>query len=276
LGRRERQVIDTTRFESGHREMTWEYDAEGRVVRTTYDGWTSKGLFRETQIFYDPLGRRERLETTEDGAPSDRVKYVYVDGEPSIVEERHHDVADDSLEYGFRYQLAANRWLQRLEIFNAEIVQTAEIYSYEDVTTGKLSRRDLDLEADGIVEEVDDFFWDAEGRVVRAEYDTNGDGLIEDKIGFTYDAAGNLVLRTWDHPEHWVNYSTTFVWEDKRLLEVERTDDTSGASLERWSFEYGCPGNLPMDVNIAPIQGFRREMEVLPVEVDATKWWEET
>lgn len=272
-GRRIRQLVDTLRFEPNHREMTWEYDDEGRVSRTVYDGWSSNDLLRETRFFHDEAGRLEHTETDENGVPIDRVQYVYIDGDPSIMEVRHYDPSTDTLKYGFRYELLQDRWLSRSEIFNVEVVQTAEIFTYEDVSIGKLVRRDLDLDADATINASDAIIWSPEGRVERVEYDVDGDGLADEKRNFTYDAAGNLVLQTTHQPEHWVNFSTTFSWDDVHLSSVERKDETSGTVVERWSFEYGCSADLPMDVPVAPIQGFRVEMQTLAVEVDTTKWW---
>jgi hypothetical protein len=273
-GRLETQVVDTTRFNTGHREMTWEYDDQDRVVRTTYDGWSTPPQMRESRYFYDAMGRRDRTETDEDGVPSDRTQYVYIEGEPFIIEEQHKSGPDGAVFYGFRYFLAQGRWLERMEIFNIEVVQAAEWYTYKDVSKGLVSRRDFDGNGDNLVEEVGSYFWNAYDRMERAEYDTNVDGTVDQAYTYEYDALGRMLKREWivDDQGH-LEFVTTFTWSDNGLEHVERADALTGGVIEAWSFTRGCPGDLPMNVAIAPIQGFRYEMQTLPVEVDSSTWW---
>ncbi|MBK9259559.1 MAG: hypothetical protein IPM54_06935 [Polyangiaceae bacterium] len=272
-GRRIGQVVDTTRLDPGHREMSWEYDEQDRVTRTTYDGWGADEKKRETRIYYDAMGRREHTETYENEVLSDRVNYVYIEGEPAIMEQRNIDVTDGSLEYGFRYIVADGKWLTRTEIFNVEIIQSVETYTYQDMNKGIVSRRDLDLPADGIIEYSDHYFWDANDRLERVEFDDGADGAVDQKYAYEYDAAGRVIKKHWFvYDQGHLEFVTVIDWSDKGLTYVERSDALNGGVIESWSFTYGCE-NPTMDVPIAPIQGFRYETTTFPHELDTTKWW---
>lgn len=274
-GRRIGQIIDTTRFESGHREMTWEYDEADRVIRSTYDGWGSDKSFLDSRILYDSQGRRSLLVSEKNGVLSDTVESVYMDGEPLVLEEQHFSGTDETLTYGFRYFLGQGRWLERSEIFNPEIVQSAEWYSYEDQSKGRVSRRDFDPGADNIVEEIDQIFWNAAGNVDKTEFDLDANGTVDQRNAFEYDLQGRLVRRTWSvFDQGNLEFLTTIDWADGALQRVVRLDKPTGQIIESWDFEYGCDNQWPMNVNIAPIHGFRYEMQTLPFNVDSSTWWQ--
>ncbi len=273
-GRRIEQIIDTTRFDSGHRKMTWEYDDSDRVIRSTYDGWSTNNAFRDTHLSYDAMGRRDTMNTAENGIPTDRVIYVYIDGDPSIVEEQHRNDPDQAIVYGFRYFLHQNRWLERLEIFDAETVKSAEWYTYENISKGMMSRRDFDSNADGMPEEIDSFTWNAANLLERAEYDIDGNSTLDQSNVYEYDSVGRITQRTWHvYDQGNLEFVTKFDWSDKTLKHVERVDTMTDQVIEAWSFTYGCSSEWPMSVNIAPIQGFRSELQTLPFSVDTSTWW---
>lgn len=274
-GRRKGQVIDTTRFDSQHREMTWEYDEAERVIRSTYDGWGSDKSFLDTRFTYDDQGRRSTLESKKNGVLYNTTKVVYLEGEPLVVEERHFNGTDEAFAYGFRYFLGQGRWLERSEIFNAEVVQSAEWFTYEDQSKGRVSRRDLDSGADNIFDEFDHIFWNEDDLVEKTEFDLDASGQVTQRNQYEYDQQGRMIRRTWFILDQGtLEFLTTIDWADDVLRHIERIDNATGQVIEAWDFEYGCNNQWPMDVNIVPIQGFRYEMQALPFNVDSATWWQ--
>ncbi|MDC0744119.1 hypothetical protein [Polyangium mundeleinium] len=266
LGRRMTQTVEDGRFSSPHREMTWEWDDQDRVVRTTYVASKPEGDARsESRFFFDAAGNHERDEFFADGVLSRVMRYRYLGGEPFVLEAGSDDGGDGTEEHVFRQFYAAGQWLVKAEhvYMNGEQIVT-EDFLYEDLAAGRLSRRDFDADGDGQPDYVDRFFWKEGGSITRVEYDTKGDGVLDQSVDFDYDA-GRLVRRTWDvFDQGTQKFITDVTWSGSRLERVARRDAPTGQVIETWIFSYGCAGDLPMDVPIAPIQGFRYELMTNP------------
>ncbi|MDC3962810.1 hypothetical protein [Polyangium jinanense] len=264
-GRRVTQTVEDDRLGAPHREMTWEWDDQDRVVRTTYVASKPEGDTRsESRFFFDAAGKPERDEFWTDGVLSNVTRYRYFDGEPFVLEVGRDNDADDTEEYFFR-QSYAGQWLVKAEsvYMNGEQIVT-EDYSYDDLTAGHVSRRDFDADGDGQLDYVDRIFWNESGLIARVEYDTKGDGVLDQSVDFEYDA-GRLVRRTWDvFDQGTQKFITDVTWSGARLTRVARRDAPTGQAIETWIFTHGCAGELPMDVPIAPIQGFRYELQTYP------------
>jgi hypothetical protein len=261
-GRRVTQTAEDGRLGIPHREVTWEWDDQDRVVRTTFvrSGGENDGT-NESRFFYDATGKREHDEFFTNGALSTVVRYRRFDGEPFVLEAGRDEGGDGTEEWVHRHSYEAGEWLVKAQTvyMNGEQIVT-EDFTYEDLAAGQLSRRDFDADGDGQADYVDRFFWDENGRVKRVEYDTSGDGVLDQSIDFHYDAE-RLVSRTWDvFDQGTQKYVTNFDWSEGRLDRVARRDGLTGQAIETWIFSYGCAEDLPMDVPLAPIHGFEYEL----------------
>ncbi|MDI3282238.1 hypothetical protein [Polyangium sp. 15x6] len=265
-GRRVAQTVEDDRLGAPHREMTWEWDDEDRVVRITYVASKPEGdTHSESRFFFDAAGKPERDEFWKDGALSSVARYRYLDGEPFVLEVGRDSDGDGTEEYVFRQSYAAGQWLVKAEsvYMNGEQIVTEDFF-YDDLAAGHVSRRDFDADGDGQIDYVDRVFWNEGGLIARIEYDTKGDGVLDQSVDFEYEA-GRLVRRTWDvFDQGTQKFITDVAWSGARLERVARRDAPTGQAIETWIFTHGCAGDLPMDVPIAPIQGFRYELQTYP------------
>ncbi|HVK67606.1 MAG TPA: hypothetical protein VM694_24140 [Polyangium sp.] len=275
LGRRITQTVEDGRFSIPHREMAWEWDDQDRVVRAAYLSSKPEGDARsESRFFFDAAGNHERDEFFEDGVLSRVMRYRYLGGEPFVLEAGWDDGGDGTEERVYRQFYAAGQWLVKGEhvYMNGEQIVT-EDFLYEDLAAGRLSRRDFDADGDGQPDYVDRFSWNESGSITRVEYDTKGDGVLDQSVDFDYDA-GRLVMRTWDvFDQGTQKFITEVTWSGSRLERVTRRDAPTGQVIETWIFSYGCAGDLPMDVPIAPIQGFRYELMTNPFILHFEERW---
>lgn len=272
VGRRVRQEVETTLFSPSKRAMTWEYDDAGRVTRTTYEGWTTAGGVRESRFIHDAMGRRERVETLDDGVLTSVDRYQYTEGEPLIVEVGHDDGDDGTEEYGQRYHFAGGRWLSRYESLTSGVVMLSEDYTYVDGAEGRVSLRARDSDVDGVIDSVATFTWEPLGLVHYADTSTVGGTTSSQTYDFTYDSAGRLVQRTWTALGGTWIYSTTFTWSSA-LDRVERRDLVTGQPIDSWTFTRGCPGEPQFEVRLAPVSGWSDELRTFPFEIDRQKMW---
>ncbi|MDI1475142.1 hypothetical protein [Polyangium sp. y55x31] len=265
-GRRVTQTVEDGRFGSPHREMTWEWDDEEHVVRTTYLASKPEGdTYSESRFFFDAAGKPERDEFWNDGVLSSVTRYRHLGGEPFVLEAGRDVDGDGTEEYVFRRFYAASQWLVKAETvyMNGEQIVTDDFF-YEDLAAGRVSRGEFNSDGDGQPDYVYHFRWNESGLIERVEYDTKGDGVLDQSIDFAYEA-GRIVLRTWDvFDQGTQKFITDVAWSGSRLDRVARRDALTGQAIETWIFTRGCTEDLPMDVPIAPIQGFRYELQTNP------------
>jgi len=266
-GRRITQNVEDGRLGIPHRDMTWEWDDQDRVIHTTFvrSGSELHDGTSESRFFFDASGRRERDEFFTDGVLSSVSHHRYLGGEPFVLETGRDTGGDGTEETVYRGFYAGGEWLVKAEhvYMNGEQIVT-EDFTYEDLEAGHVSRRDYDAEGDGQADYVDRVFWGEGGLVERVEYDTKGDGVLDQSVDFEYED-GRIVSRTWDvFDQGTQKFITDVNWSGARLDRVARRYVPTGEVIETWVFSYGCEGDKPMDVPIAPIHGFEYELMTYP------------
>jgi hypothetical protein len=262
-GRRVRQVEDVANLGPEHRVATWEYDDADRLRRITVD---FDGDVRVTERQYADDGRLARQITTRDDEPPDVVTYVYRDGEPLVIDELHDA-------WGWRYTFAAGRWLSRIENLGADgTARTTEWLTYVDRDRGRLARRDLDTDGDGVSDDITTYTW-RDDRVATATYDHAGDGEVDQLDRYAYDRGGRMIERTWSSPRDGFASATTFSWHGGNVERAVRRDVTTGDAIESWTFYRGCEGERPMTLLLAPTSDWARSLDPVGVTVDLRRFW---
>lgn len=271
-GRRVRQEVETTLFSPSKRAMTWEYDDAGRVTRTTYEGWGTAGGVHESRFIHDAMGRRERVETLDDGVLTSVDRYQYIEGEPLIIEVGHDDGDDGTEEYAQRYHFTGGRWLSRYESLTSGVVVMTEDYTYVDGAEGRVSLRHRDGDGDGVIDGVTTFTWEPLGLAHYTETSTLGGSSTTSSYEFVYHGDGRLGQRTWTAVGGTWIHATIFTWSSA-LDRVARLDLVTGQPIDSWTFTRGCAGEPQSEVRLAPVSGWSDELRTFPFEVDRQKMW---
>jgi hypothetical protein len=281
-GRRVRQDEVNHYSEPLHRGMSWEYDDSGRVARATYEGWhddaaTMSSKLLETRYFYDEKGHPARFETSEDGALTQVIRVLRIEGEPLVIEQVRDTGLDGAVERQQRCWLAQGRWVTQCEYFHDDVVVARESYTYADQSLGQVSGRDFDIDADGVADEKDELLWDASGRVQHRGFDLDGDGDVDQTDDYQYDAGGRLTARRWKVIDGMgsmpSDVTSTVDWSDGLIHRVERGDTATHAIWESWTFTRGCSGDAVKDVAISPAHAWTYELTTVPFSVDGNAWW---
>jgi hypothetical protein len=268
-GRRTKQIEDIHYLTPVHREITWEYDGKGRVVRMVYDGWGSDGVVIESRITYGDDERPVKAEQIEDGVLQDTTHFRYLRGEPFVMEVGHDTDGDGLDDQVVRYSFAGGRWLTRSEVLEGEILQSSETFTYADGVEGQLVQLDFDENGDGVSDGVGTWSWDG-GLLVHEAGSTPGTAVVD----YTYDPTGQVLQKTLrvDGPNP-ISFVTRFTWAGDGLAHVERRTGDTDAFIEGWTFTRGCPADRSLDVRIAPANGWAGELPRLEYDVDLQTWW---
>lgn len=231
------------------RHMTWTFDDTNRFVLLEVDSDASYQFRRS----YDALGRIDAEASWTDGKLSRASQWSYPDLD-SVRIDATTDVRTSEL-----FVFAKQRWLTKMEMRREGILQATETYTYSDVDRGEVATRALWVT--GTSDTSEKFTW-AEHRLVRADYNEGPYSITRND--FTYDDRGRLIQKRWFYPQgEWL---TTITYAGDDVVHVERRDVPTHALIERWAFTRTCKGSL--DVRIAPMIDWQREMETLPIRVD--------
>ncbi len=268
-GRRVLQEEEDNAFSPSLKKVTWEYDDADHVVRVAADGFAEGGGLEELELFYSADGRREREDTYQNGKLSQVARYRWMDGDPLVVELSKDWEADGKVDAKWRFTFAGGRWLVKLETLEDDMVEVTETYTYADDTPGRL----IHVETHGTDGTMDSFVtWTWDGpRLVHEEF---GGGLGGGTFDFTYDAKDRPLVKTLTPDEvPPKTYLSIFTWGDDGLERVERRVGDTDELIESWEITRGCPEDRALDVNIAPVVAWSRELPAVEYGTDLQTFW---
>jgi hypothetical protein len=117
-----------------------------------------------------------------------------------------------------------------------------------------------------------DIRWEGE-RVSGLDMVDTGSLPLDEHTLYEYGEGGRLARKRW-----WglgptpFDVTTTYAWTGERLASVERHVTSSGEAIERWDFSWGCAAS-DLDIRIAPMHDWQRELETIPFLYDTTELW---
>ena len=108
---------------------------------------------------------------------------------------------------------------------NADVIEVQEgAPPFQNTTTNV-----TDYDLDGMYDEIWSRTFDAEGRVLTSEVDVDADGVFENRDEFTYDDNGNITSHVLTDGEGIVIFRMTATWDDQsRLLTWVHDDGDDG------------------------------------------------
>lgn len=261
------QELEAFVLAPGKRSSSWEYDADGRLIRVTTESDTDGS--QELTIDYGPDGRRSHGEEHTDGVLTATADYTWTEGEPLVVEIANDSDADGAVDWTSRFTFHAGKWLVQYESLKDGVPEVTDFYTYSSDVPGRLTSRQTqwpDPSMDGYTT----WDWDAAGHLVHEEYAGPSHGTYD----FTYDAQDRPLVKTWkteDLPGH--DLLTLFTWTGEGLSAVERRDGTTDQLIEHWTFTRGCPADRSFGVNVAPLISWTRELPAPEYVVDIEELW---
>jgi len=191
--------------------LRWQYDDQGQLVRHVRDEDADGLLDFIREYGYNSRGLVALIETDDD--------------------------ADSTIDSIGRYFYDDNDNLIRHEIeeLDGSLLDSTRLYDWQD---NLLVRYRWDLGADGVIDSITQYNYDAEGREVLVEVDRQADGEFDDWTQTQYNASGKVASVILYRNRAWHDSLTHTYYESGRLALSIYESESYGTWSKR--YEYSC------------------------------------